>query len=268
MRFIPLLLLAAALAKKHDEDDNGGSFRLLPDAGSIVITNHQFSTGLDFSLVSFSTLEGSGNATTSDYVAVDLLVFSIEERHTKPSSGTRAFGEITGCNSDVPYLPDGKIYCDYTYYGVGVRDDVEQAISWCDKEQHVHLAPNYVGQHLTVQVPTNSSTWADVVPHRVPVRGVFPFRGVSEVLFVYCGNGPTVLTKGKIMSRGGLINASNIPDTSPAFIMGMVISGFIFYRLRRYFGCIESTAAVSYYHARRDETELLATNYVPLDSVA
>ena len=235
MRFVPLLLLnaTATLAKKHDEDDNGGSFRLLPDAGSIVFSHNMYSTGLDFSQVSFSTLEGSDNTTTSDYVAVDLLVFSIEERHTKPSSG-RAFGEITGCNSDVPYLPDGKIYCDYTYYGVGVRDDVEQAISWCDKEQHVHLAPNYVGQHLTVHVPTNSSTWADVVPHRVS------FRGVSEVLFVYCGNGPTVLTKGKIMSRGGLINASNFAsnahDTSPAFMMGMVISGFIFYRLRRYFG--------------------------------
>ena len=235
MRFVPLLLLnaTATLAKKHDEDDNGGSCRLLPDAGSIVFSHNMYSTGFDFSQVSFSTLEGSDNTTTSDYVAVDILTFNIEERHTQPSSGRPASGESTGCDS----LPNGTIKkgsCDFTYYGVGVRDDVEQAISWCDKEQHVHLAPSYVGQHLTVQVPTNSSTWADVVPHRVS------FRGVSEVLFVYCGNGPTVLTKGKIMSRGGLINASNFAsnahDTSPAFMMGMVISGFIFYRLRRYFG--------------------------------
>jgi hypothetical protein len=106
-----------------------------------------------------------------------------------------------------------------------------------------------------------------VVPQRVPVRGV------SAVLFVYCGNGLAVLIKGKLMSSGAFIQASNFSsnahDTSPAFIVGMVISGFIiFYRLCRYFGCIESMAAVSYDHARRDETELLATNYVPLDSVA
>ena len=266
MRFIPLLLLAATatLAKKHDEDDNGGSFRLLPDAQTVVFTHNMYSTGFDFSQVSFSTLEGSDNTTTSDYVAVDILIFSVDERHTKPSSERPASEGVTGCDS-LPRTIDGS--CDYTYYGVGVRDDVDHAISWCDKEQHVHLAPNYVGQHLTVQVPTNSSTWADVVPHRVNVRGV------SAICFVYCGNGPTVLTKGKIMSKGGLINARNFSsdahDTSPAFIMGMVISGFIiFYRLRRYFGCIESMAAVSYDHARRDETELLATNYVRLDSVA
>ena len=212
---------------------------------------------------------GVCNFSTNKYACFDsenILVFSIAERHTKPSTGRPASEEITGCD----YVPDGTIKkgsCDHTYYGVGVRDDVDHAISWCDKEQHVHLASSYVSQHLTVQVPTNSSTWADVVPHRVNVRGV------SAVLFVYCGNGPAVLTKGKLMSRGGLINARNFSknahDTSPAFIMGMVISGFIiFYRLRRYFGCIESMAAVSYDHARRDETELLATNYVRLDSVA
>jgi len=262
MRFVPLLLLTATatLAKKHDEKDKGVSSRLLPNAGSITFTHNMYSTGFDFSQVSFSTLEGSDNTTTSDYVAVDILIFSVDERHTKPSSERPASEGFTGCDS-LPRTIDGS--CDYTYYGVGVRDDVDHAISWCDKEQHVHLAPGYVGQHLTVQVSTNSSIWADVVPHRVNVRGV------SAVLFVYCGNGPTVLTKGKLMSRGGLINASNVPDTSPAFIMGMVISGFIiFYRLRRYFGCIESMAAVSYDHARRDETELLATNYVPFDSVA
>ena len=78
------------------------------------------------------------------------LTFNIEERHTQPSSGRPASGESTGCDS----LPNGTIKkgsCDFTYYGVGVRDDVEQAISWCDKEQHVHLASSYVSQHLTVR---------------------------------------------------------------------------------------------------------------------
>jgi hypothetical protein len=76
-----------------------------------------------------------------------MLVFSIDEQHTKPT-GRPASEDIAGCDS-LPRAIDGSF--DHTYYGVGVRDDVDHAISWCDKEQHVHLASSYVSQHLTVR---------------------------------------------------------------------------------------------------------------------